>query len=108
VSEATRSLERIGISVVAENQPGVLHELTGAIAARFGNILSVESLESLTSLESRLYFEIEVPGAESLLADTGWLPEPLRTPGQAEVDDQSTCEPTVEQTAGNDGATAMG
>ncbi|MDR3495003.1 MAG: DNA-binding protein, partial [Ancalomicrobiaceae bacterium] len=46
--------------------------------------------------------------AESLLADTGWLPEPLRTPGQAEVDDQSTCEPTVEQTAGNDGATAMG
>jgi energy-converting hydrogenase B subunit Q len=59
---------------VAENRPGVLHELTGAIAARSGNILSIESLESAKSSESRLYFEIEVPGAESLLADLKNLP----------------------------------
>jgi len=73
VSEATPPIDRIGVSVVAENQPGVLHELTGAIAAHRGNILSVESLESLQSSESRLYFEIEVPGAESLLADLNRL-----------------------------------
>ena len=71
--EATRSLERIGIAVVAENQPGVLHELTGAVAARGGNILAVESLETLTPSESRLYFEIEVPSADSLLADLNRL-----------------------------------
>lgn len=74
MSEATRSVERIGISVVADNQPGVLHELTGAIAAHSGNILSVESLESVKPSEFRLYFEIEVPGAESLLADLKNLP----------------------------------
>jgi energy-converting hydrogenase B subunit Q len=74
VSEATRSVERIGISVVADNQPGVLHELTGAIAAHSGNILSVESLESVKPSEFRLYFEIEVSGAESLLADLKNLP----------------------------------
>ena len=68
MNEATHPLERIGISVVAANQPGVLHELTGAIAAHLGNILSVESLETVKSSESRLHFEIEVPGAESLLA----------------------------------------
>src|SRR5664279_6197786 len=73
VSEATHSLERIGISVVAENQPGVLHELTGAIAAHLGNILSVESLETLKPSESRLYFEIEVPSSEALLADLNRL-----------------------------------
>jgi energy-converting hydrogenase B subunit Q len=73
VPEATHTLERIGISVIAENQPGVLHELTGAIAAHCGNILSVESLKTLKSSESRLYFEIEVPGAESLLADLNRL-----------------------------------
>ena len=66
--ETIQSFERIGISVLAENQPGVLHELTGAIAARRGNILSVESLDTLLPTESRLYFEIEVPGAEALLA----------------------------------------
>ena len=59
---------------MADNQPGVLHELTGAIAAHSGNILSVESLESVKPSEFRLYFEIEVPGAESLLADLKNLP----------------------------------
>jgi ParB family chromosome partitioning protein len=35
--------------------------------------------------------------AETLLADTGWLPEPLRTPGRASGDQQSP-ESTVEET----------
>ncbi len=37
--------------------------------------------------------------AETLLADTGWLPEPLRTPGQATVADAPAMESAVEETA---------
>ncbi len=36
--------------------------------------------------------------AETLLADTGWLPEPLRTPGRPVADEQVT-ESVVEETA---------
>jgi ParB family chromosome partitioning protein len=37
--------------------------------------------------------------AETLLADTGWLPEPLRTPGQATVADAPAMESAIEETA---------
>jgi ParB family chromosome partitioning protein len=37
--------------------------------------------------------------AETLLADTGWLPEPLRTPGQATVADALATESAVEEIA---------
>ena len=40
--------------------------------------------------------------AESLLADAGWLPEPLRTPGRAADDDQAAdfaTEETPEQSS---------
>lgn len=53
--------------------------------------------------------------AETLLADTGWLPEPLRTPGRGRAEARSTAESgdaaapdsTVEETADNGGETAM-
>jgi ParB family chromosome partitioning protein len=49
--------------------------------------------------------------AETLLADTGWLPEPLRTPGcaSAEMPMPQSGEPdvAVEETAGYGGETAM-
>lgn len=44
--------------------------------------------------------------AETLLADTGWLPEPLRTPGQPMP--SPAAETTVDESAVNDGATAVG
>ncbi|MEO1985139.1 MAG: ParB/RepB/Spo0J family partition protein [Martelella sp.] len=52
--------------------------------------------------------------AETLLSDTGWLPEPLRTPGEAEqIGHEPTCDPAepesgVAETAAEDGETAMG
>ncbi|MFG1228591.1 ParB/RepB/Spo0J family partition protein [Xanthobacter wiegelii] len=46
--------------------------------------------------------------AETLLAETGWLPEPLRTPGYAETNGTLASEPDGEETAGKDGETAMG
>ncbi len=52
--------------------------------------------------------------AEALLAGTGWLPEPLRTPGQAatstpeEEDDVATANTTGVESAADGGETAMG
>jgi energy-converting hydrogenase B subunit Q len=60
---------RIGIEIVAGSAPGVLHELTGAIAGRDGNIASVEIVEQ-NDRESRIVFEIDLPGeSEPLLGD---------------------------------------
>jgi energy-converting hydrogenase B subunit Q len=69
------SPDRIGVVVHSRNQPGVLRDLTAAIAAHDGNIVSVEMLESPAPAESRIYFEIELAGdAERLLADLRQLP----------------------------------
>ena len=52
--------------------------------------------------------------AETLLSDTGWLPEPLRTPGEPErngseiTGDPAEPESGVAETAVEDGETAMG
>jgi energy-converting hydrogenase B subunit Q len=61
----------LGILVHAASGPGVLHELTGVIARHRGDIISVEIVERGPEL-SRLYFEIELPGAgEALVEDVG-------------------------------------
>ena len=54
------SAERVGLVVVAHAGPGVLHELTGVIARLQGDIALVEIIEQLP--ESRIYFEIDLPG----------------------------------------------
>lgn len=61
--------ERVGIVVLARSGPGVLHELTGIIARHDGDIDSVEIIEQHPP-ESRVYFEVDVPGDPAkLLAD---------------------------------------
>ena len=57
--------EKIGLVVVADGGPGVLHRLTGVIADHQGNIASIEIFESHPA--SRIYFEIELPGASTTL-----------------------------------------
>jgi energy-converting hydrogenase B subunit Q len=65
--------EATGIVVVARSGPGVLHELTGVIAHHNGDIASVSIIEEQP--ESRIYFEINLPGApEALRADLVQLP----------------------------------
>jgi energy-converting hydrogenase B subunit Q len=60
---------RIGLLVHAEAGPGVLHLLTGVIAAHSGDITLVEIMENRPP-EARIYFEIELPGEPAeLLAD---------------------------------------
>lgn len=61
--------EQVGIVVLARSGPGVLHELTGIIARHDGDIASVEIIEQRPP-ESRVYFEVDVPGSpEKLRAD---------------------------------------
>jgi energy-converting hydrogenase B subunit Q len=60
--------ERTGIVVDAAAGPGVLHQLTGVIAARGGDVSSIEILDHQPT-GSRLYFEIDLPGSPSALAD---------------------------------------
>jgi energy-converting hydrogenase B subunit Q len=65
--------EPTGIVVVARSGPGVLHELTGVIAGHNGDIASVSIIEEQP--ESRIYFEINLPGAPEILqADLTKLP----------------------------------
>jgi energy-converting hydrogenase B subunit Q len=59
----------LGLLVRARSGPGVLHQLSGAIARHRGDIGSVEIVERSPE-ESRVYFEVELPGAEdALVAD---------------------------------------
>src|SRR5579875_2935271 len=66
-SPGERMSEKIGIVVRVESGPGVLHQLTGVIAAQQGDISSVAIVED-SKREARVYFEVDLPGpAEPLL-----------------------------------------
>ena len=56
--------QKIGIEVTAREGPGVLHELSGIIAAHHGDITSIEIVTP-----RRTYFEIEVPGDSAALVE---------------------------------------
>ena len=65
---------RLGLLVHATSGPGVLHGITGVIAGHGGDIVSVDILES-SPPETRVYFEIDVPGeTEALVSDIRALP----------------------------------
>ena len=66
--DAARGGAAIGIDVHTRTGPGVLFELTGVIARHQGDITSVEILAG-SAEESRVYFEIVVPGEVAALAD---------------------------------------
>jgi energy-converting hydrogenase B subunit Q len=66
--------ERTGLLVHVDPGPGVLHQLTGVIARRQGDISLVEIIENRPP-EARIYFEIDLPGApQELLAGLQALP----------------------------------
>jgi energy-converting hydrogenase B subunit Q len=59
----------IGLLIHAVGRTGVLHQLTGVIAAHEGDITSVEILDNWPA-EARTYFEVLLPGGpEALVAD---------------------------------------
>jgi energy-converting hydrogenase B subunit Q len=72
-------IHKIGLEVVADSGPGVLHQITGVIAQRRGNILNVGIIEEKPP-ETRIYFEIEIPDSPILLiGDLEALPVVRRT-----------------------------
>ena len=65
---------RFGLVLRADSGPGVLHELTGVIARRHGDISSVEIFGQRAG-ETRVYFEIDMEDdPRPLAADLGQLP----------------------------------
>jgi energy-converting hydrogenase B subunit Q len=58
--------ETVGLVVTCAAGPGVLHELSGAIARHQGDITSVEIVESGPP-ESVTYFEVDLPTAKDAL-----------------------------------------
>ena len=59
---------RLGIEITAADDAGVLHQLTGVIARRDGNIRSVEIVEQ-SGPDTRIYFEVDLPGEPEPLID---------------------------------------
>ena len=59
----------LGLHVRARSGPGILHQLSGVMARHQADITSVEIVER-TPDESRVYFEVELPGtADALVSD---------------------------------------
>jgi energy-converting hydrogenase B subunit Q len=56
----------VGVVVVAFNGPGVLHQLTGVIAAHQGDIRSISMIEEQPP-DTRIYFELDLPGDSKAL-----------------------------------------
>jgi energy-converting hydrogenase B subunit Q len=52
---------KVGVVVVAFNGPGVLHQLTGVIAAHNADIRSISLIEEQPP-DTRIYFELDLPG----------------------------------------------
>src|ERR1700755_1874063 len=64
----------IGLQVHSSSGPGVMHQLTGVIAAHQGNIISVMIIGERETTD-RVYFEIEMPGpATGLIESLKQLP----------------------------------
>ena len=59
--------DKSGFVIVAFNGPGVLHQLTGVIAAHHGDIRSISLIEEQPP-DTRIYFELDLPGDEEALA----------------------------------------
>ncbi len=59
--------EKIGLLIHAQSGLGILHRLTGVIAEHQGDIISIAIVEQTTE-DSRVYFEIVVPGTGPMLA----------------------------------------
>jgi energy-converting hydrogenase B subunit Q len=56
--------QKTGIHVTADEGPGILHQITGVIAAHMGDITSVEIVEP-----RRTFFEVELPGDSGALVE---------------------------------------
>ena len=64
---SSSNTDKNGFVIVAFNGPGVLHQLTGVIAAHHGDIRSISLIDEQPP-DTRIYFELDLPGEEEALA----------------------------------------
>ena len=65
---------KIGIEILCDTGPGILHATTGVIARHQGNITSVEIIEGRDTNTDHVYFEIEASDAGPMVEDLRKLP----------------------------------
>ncbi len=59
---------KVGLLITSVSGPGVLHQLTGVIAQHSGDIRSVSIIEEGQD-ETRIYFELDLPGSAEALTE---------------------------------------
>lgn len=69
----THMPNKTGLLIHASSGPGILHKLTGVIAAHLGDILSIAILDQ-GAVDARVYFEIISPALDNMLAELAALP----------------------------------
>lgn len=57
----TEQAEKLGLVLITDSAPGVLHQVTGVIAQHRGDIHSISIVEDQPQ-QTRTYFEIDLPG----------------------------------------------
>jgi len=78
MSDTLPAADKVGLVISTKAAPGVLHQLTGVIARHQGDIRSVSIIEDLPT-DTRIYFELDLPGAvDALVGDMRAL-EVVRT-----------------------------
>ena len=68
------SIGKIGIEILCDTGPGILHATTGVIARHQGNITSVEIIEGRDTNTDHVYFEIEAADAGPIVEELRQLP----------------------------------
>jgi len=68
------AIGKIGIEILCDTGPGILHATTGVIARHQGNITSVEIIEGRDTNTDHVYFEIESSDAGPMVEDLRKLP----------------------------------
>jgi energy-converting hydrogenase B subunit Q len=72
--EGGSGVDKVGLVVIAAPGPGILHQISGVIARLEGDITSISIMEAREA-ETRIYFEIDLPGERDRLeADLRTLP----------------------------------
>jgi len=68
------AIGKIGIEILCDTGPGILHATTGVIARHRGNITSVEIIEGRDTNTDHVYFEIEAADAGPMVEELRQLP----------------------------------
>jgi ParB family chromosome partitioning protein len=107
--QANRLARTVGLNLVGAGwRPTVNNYLGRVTKARIHEAVREGAGERPAQLIDHLKKGDMAKEAERLLAGSGWLPEPLRTPHASEAIDTPVCETTIVETANAEGETAMG